>query len=67
MIVFAFPVCSAPRSPTVRAADAAGAARGLGAVYACGSVPAAVPVPTPASGAPDAGRWAVVRTAKPSA
>jgi len=42
--------------PTLRAVDAAGAARGLGAIYAGRRVPPAVPVQTPASGAPDAVR-----------
>ena len=45
--------------PTLRAVDAAGAARELGAILKLGSVPLAVPVQTPASGATDAVRWAV--------
>ena len=49
--------------PTLRAVDAAGAAPGLGAIFDGGAVPSPVPVLTPASGAPDALRWAA--TIKP--
>ena len=49
--------------PTLRAVDAAGAARELGAIYASRLVPPAVPVQTPASGATDAVRWASIRSA----
>ena len=44
--------------PTLRAADAAGAAIDLGAIFSCYRVPPVVPVHTPASSAADAGRWA---------
>lgn len=44
--------------PTLCAVDAAGAAHGLSAIYAPGTVPPAVPILMPASGAPDAVRWA---------
>ena len=40
------------------AADAAGAALGLGAIFGGDSVPPAVPVQTPASGAAESRRWA---------
>ena len=33
-----------PRRRTLRAVDAAGAARGLGAIWKCGAVPSPVPV-----------------------
>ena len=49
--------------PTLRAADAAGAAIDLGAIFSCYRVPPVVPVHTPASSAADAGRWAA--TIKP--
>jgi len=48
----------------LRAGDAAGAARGLGAIFVCGGVPLLVPVQTPASGAPDADRWAALNDAR---
>ena len=53
--------------PTLRAVDAAGAARGLGAILKRRGVPTLVPSMEAASGATDALRWAVVRKAKPSA
>jgi len=40
------------------AADAAGAASGLGAIFCGRRVPPAVPVQTPASGAAESWRWA---------
>ena len=40
------------------AADAAGAAPGLGAIFVCRAVPPAVPVHTLASGAAESWRWA---------
>ena len=49
------------------AADAVGAARGLGAIFGGGAVPPAVSAHTPASSAAESRRWAVVRKAKPSA
>ena len=42
------------------AADAAGAARGLGAIFGGDFVPPAVPVQTHASGAAESWRWAAL-------
>jgi hypothetical protein len=50
---------------TLRAVDAAGAARELGAILKRGGVPPAVPVQTPASGATDAVRWAASQPKTP--
>ena len=57
-ITIQFNYTPVPCGPTLRAVDAAGAAPGLGAIYAAVPCPRSCQFMKLASGAPDALRWA---------